>query len=218
MILELDRTWCVYKHTTPENKVYIGATGVNPIKRWNYGYGYRNSSFYEAIKIHGWNNIKHEIVRDCLTKDEAYELEKELIEQYKSTNREYGFNIAVGGHGSTGVQISEETREKLVKSHLGKSVPHTEEWNRKIAESNKGKKKPHAGVPRSEECIRKMREAKSKPVVQYTDNMLKVHEYSSIREASLVTGIKNQNISACCLGKTKTAGGYVWKYRNKTEE
>jgi len=40
-----------------------------------------------------------------------------------------------------------------------------------------------------------------------------IKEYPSIREAQRMTGIKNQNIVTCCQGKTKTAGGFEWKYK-----
>lgn len=41
--------------------------------------------------------------------------------------------------------------------------------------------------------------------------------YKSIAEAANKTGIKTQNISACCLGKyrCKSAGGFIWKYIEK---
>ena len=36
--------------------------------------------------------------------------------------------------------------------------------------------------------------------------------FPSTREAERVTGINHSNISACCLGKYKSAGGYIWRY------
>ena len=36
--------------------------------------------------------------------------------------------------------------------------------------------------------------------------------FPSTREAERVTGINQGNISKCCLGKYKSAGGYVWRY------
>lgn len=36
--------------------------------------------------------------------------------------------------------------------------------------------------------------------------------FPSTNEAWRVTGIAYQNISSCCNGKRKSAGGYVWKY------
>lgn len=36
--------------------------------------------------------------------------------------------------------------------------------------------------------------------------------YSSTQQAQRETGIYRSNISSCCLGKSKTAGGYHWKF------
>ena len=36
--------------------------------------------------------------------------------------------------------------------------------------------------------------------------------FPSLMEAKRVTGIDKSHISACCLGKLKSAGGYIWKY------
>ena len=36
--------------------------------------------------------------------------------------------------------------------------------------------------------------------------------FPSTHEAERVTRIAYQSISSCCLGKRKSAGGYVWKY------
>ena len=36
--------------------------------------------------------------------------------------------------------------------------------------------------------------------------------FPSLMEAERVTGIDDGNISKCCLGKLKSAGGYVWKH------
>ena len=36
--------------------------------------------------------------------------------------------------------------------------------------------------------------------------------YKSLAEAKRLTSISDSNISQCCLGRQKTAGGYHWKY------
>ena len=36
--------------------------------------------------------------------------------------------------------------------------------------------------------------------------------FPSLAEAERVTGIADGSISACCRGKLKSAGGYIWKY------
>ena len=112
------KKYIIYKHTTPSNKIYIGITSRNPIKRWNNGNGYRkNIHFFRAIVKYGWNNIKHEILYTDLTEKEAKTKEIELIAQYNSTNINFGYNITKGG--DTRASMSEETRLKMISKLKG---------------------------------------------------------------------------------------------------
>lgn len=54
--------------------------------------------------------------------------------------------------------------------------------------------------------------AKSKPVYQYTKDGSFIRSYPSTKEIERQTGIHNGSISHCCLGKRKSAGGYVWSF------
>lgn len=56
---------------------------------------------------------------------------------------------------------------------------------------------------------------KRTPVIQKSLDGDFICEYESLNEAGRVVGIKSGNIYACCHGKAKTAGGYVWEYANK---
>ena len=91
--------WCVYKHTSPSNKVYIGITGRNPELRWGNGINYKKSpKFWNAIKKYGWNNITHEIIEKNLTQEEATLAEQKWITYYDSYNN--GYNATSGGEKS----------------------------------------------------------------------------------------------------------------------
>lgn len=48
-------------------------------------------------------------------------------------------------------------------------------------------------------------------VIQYSKSGDIIREWKCIKEAIRSTGV--WNISACCKGKLKTAGGYVWAYK-----
>lgn len=103
----IDEKWTLYLHTVPKelsgydyDKHYIGITTKNINERWGKnGSGYRKQIFYNAILKYGWENIRHEILFENLTKEEAFSLEKEYIKKYKSNIKPYGYNIASGGHG-----------------------------------------------------------------------------------------------------------------------
>lgn len=123
-----EKTFCVYKHTSPNGKVYVGITSKkNPAYRWGKdGSGYQeNSYFWRAIQKHGWNNFKHEILYEGLTEEDACEKEKELINLYESTNRNKGYNISTGGEGpGSGVKMSEERKQQLRERWTGEGNPN----------------------------------------------------------------------------------------------
>lgn len=50
----------------------------------------------------------------------------------------------------------------------------------------------------------------SKAVLQLTREGIVIAEHHSGKHACRVTGIESERISACCLGKKETAGGFVW--------
>lgn len=90
--------YCVYKHTCPNGKVYIGITSLEPEKRWNKGRGYSNNyHFFNAIIKYGWDNIDHSILHRDLPQSVAQSIEAQLIAQYHSNNPQYGYNCTVGG-------------------------------------------------------------------------------------------------------------------------
>ena len=83
----------VYLLTFPNEKVYVGITSQDEKTRWNNGEGYiENQVMYNDILKYGWINIKKNILYRDLTFEEAREKEKELIINYKSHLRKYGYN------------------------------------------------------------------------------------------------------------------------------
>ena len=52
-------------------------------------------------------------------------------------------------------------------------------------------------------------------VVQYSKDGKKVNEYNSITEAARITNIIRTGIGNCLKGWSKSAGGYLWKYKER---
>jgi len=115
-----ERCYTVYMHICKISlKTYIGITRTKPEVRWKNGKGYiDNEYFTRAINKHGWNEgFEHIILFENKTKTEAEKLEILFIKVLLSSNRDYGYNISLGGN-SIG-KHSEETRQKLSESHIG---------------------------------------------------------------------------------------------------
>ena len=150
------KLFVVYKHTSPNGKVYIGITSQNPIERWRGGKGYKtNPHFWNAIVKYGWDNFKHEILFTDLTKEEAEQKEIELIAFYKSNCSEFGYNISSGGHlQRVGFKIDKKTRLKISKSLKGKCT-----GNKNPMYGRCGARNPFYGKHHTDETKQKLRVA-----------------------------------------------------------
>ncbi len=208
----------IYMHTSPDGRVYIGQTSQNLKKRWKCGFGYKhNDYFFANIIKYGWDNFKHEILFDGLTKEEACAKESELISLYKSNDADYGFNVSDGGAGRTGSgkKVYCVETNKLYKTA-------------KQAEKETGINRTHIGG-----CCRKERltaggfhwcfepDIESESVRKRKTNTYKKGKiqcietgsiYENCIEAQRETGVNASNINRACNGTRKSAGNFHWKY------
>lgn len=51
-------------------------------------------------------------------------------------------------------------------------------------------------------------------VLQFDKNKKLIQNFISVSEASRLTGVNLSNISQCCEGHRKTAGGFIWEYQD----
>lgn len=210
----MKENFTVYKHVSPSGKCYIGITSQLAEDRWGYnGYNYlivlkngrlKHPYFAQAILKYGWDNIKHEILHENLSKVEACKLEQEYILKYKALGLSY--NITNGGEGVWGFHFSEEQRRKLSKSHKGKK--QSSETIAKRVAKNTGKTRTDAQKAKT-----------SKTVCQYSVDGEFIASYFGVREAERHTGINSAHIGDCCNHKPyrRTAGGYKWEWKQESD-
>ena len=53
-----------------------------------------------------------------------------------------------------------------------------------------------------------------KPIIQYDKEGNFIKEWECANDVERVLGISNKHIGSVCLGKRKSCGGYIWKYKN----
>lgn len=91
----------IYKITNKiNNKVYIGQS-KNISRRWrehkrHYKNKNNSSVLYKAIRKYGLENFLFEIIELC-DESKLDELEIKYIANYKSNNKNYGYNLTEGG-------------------------------------------------------------------------------------------------------------------------
>ena len=221
--------YIVYQHKNKINeKVYIGITSQKPEQRWgSQGCNYKSSPhFYSAIQKYGWDNFEHNILFTELTKEQACLKEQELIKEYNSMNREFGYNSTSGGDIFT---MNEETKQKISQAMMGNQNnlghPCSEEKKKKISNAQKGREfteehkqklseaAKNRHVPCSEEKKQILKEKSHKKPV-YCEELDKIFE--SVQECGRQLGIPATNISKLCNGRGKTLKGYHLRYYNDT--
>lgn len=158
----------IYKITNiKNNKIYIGKTQQSIKKRWNKhilcARKKINRYLYDAMNYYGYENFIIEEIDKANNKEELDKLEKQYISKYKSSDREFGYNMTEGGDGGSmsdeSIKKAKETRlknnggvwqtkEALKKSANGirnfyKNNPHrpaySDEWKENISKSVKHK-------------------------------------------------------------------------------
>jgi hypothetical protein len=124
---------------------------------------------------------------------------KRNVENYKISSRVY-----------------ERLRIKFIKKITGikkpKSGARKVTWGDKISKSLKGLPKPE-GFGLKITKARKGVMVNNKVINQYNLDGSFIKEWVSQTEASKALNIHYGSISSCCLGKTKSAGKYIWKFK-----
>lgn len=190
--------FCLYIHTTPSGKKYVGITSQRPKVRWHNGKGYRSSYFARAINKYGWENIKHEIVATDLTKEDAIRLEREYIRMLDTTNRSKGYNRSFGG------EVPANDMADCDEYRLRQSMTSHRKWT-------ENRVRPNHGIP-----PRKKENKYRKKVYQYDKdwNLIAIHE--SVAECANAIGVTRTPVSEACNGKARTCGGFYLRFENES--
>lgn len=149
------------------------------------------------------------------------------------------FNICKIAGSCIGISKSEEFKKKISILTKGVNNPtygkeRTLQWRKNISNANKGQvawNKGKKGIY-SEDTINKMRihaekrkfskETRKKisdkakiPIYQYDKLMNFIKEWDSTKEASKKLYIPSSNICIVLKGINKTAGKFIWRYKNE---
>lgn len=210
-------------------KQYIGQTVRDPELRWNEHNKYKiNTTISNALKKYGIENFHFEVIDESASDiDELNDLEEFYISFY-NTFKGRGYNMTSGGEGFT---ISEETKKKMSDSRRG--VIKSNSHKKKISESHKGKtfsteskqKMSESGKVKifsksHKQNISNAHKGKSGMLGHASKKVVQIDKITgkeiacwfSTNEVSKILNIQQSNISKCCNGKYKSAGGYIWRY------
>lgn len=205
----------VYKITSPSKRTYIGQS-IDIENRWIKYKNINNSKvqqkLYRSFIKYGIDNHMFEILEECSI-DELDNTEIKWINHFK-TNKT-GLNILEGGGNSRkGVKHTNETKQKMSESHLGKQ--DTEQTKNKKSQSAKGKIKNETHRTNlSKSCS----EAFGRPVIQKSLNGEFIKEWDTGKQAAVELNLSYTSINNCCRRKEINpikytySQGFIFEYK-----
>lgn len=137
------KKYWVYIHITPDGMVYVGRSGAKYIsQRWTPS-SYKRTSLEPHIKKWGWENIKHEIIKDNLSKEDSYKLEDELIKMYQEKgvciNKQQSGGLQCDGKRKEYRNKNKEKINNQIKDYYNKHKEELKEYNRNYYKTHKEK-------------------------------------------------------------------------------
>lgn len=185
----------VYVHLTKDwDPLYVGITNTkSSFERWGVnGKGYKGQYFELGIKELGWANMLHITLAAGLSKEEAAQMERDLIKRL-GTEYPNGYNMSGGGEGVEGFETSDWTRAKQSFSHMG------------LHQSKASKKKISIGLRGNDNAAKRVMCVETGEI------------YDSAQAAEDATGISRKSIGKAVNGQQKKAGGFTWKFTESDE-
>lgn len=179
---------CIYAVTNKlNNKIYIGQS-IDVERRWlQHRYGKGNIILRNAINKYGIDNFNFEILESI---DTSNKTKNDIILLLTELEQKW-FDIKKPFLKENGYNIQKTSKPNLTPNkdkNFGEKIS-------KIKIDNN-----HTG----------------KLVIQYNLNGEFVKKWKSAAEIERNLGFHAENISACCLGKSKKSNNFIWKFNDYT--
>jgi len=217
--MKMNQNYIIYRvKNIWTNQVYIGAT-TNSMKQRRLDHEER-AKRGEKGKLHkalaSWTNaFVWTQIDTANTIDELAQKEKEYIMQYDSKNK--GYNSDAGGGLQKTVYQYAVADGSLIGTYacLEDAANSVDASRTCISSASAGPNKTCKGFLWSYSPTAPMgkKDERRKGVVQMDLNHIIVSEYTSVAEASRVSGLSKTCIARCCRQERAQSGGFIWKYK-----
>ena len=222
----------IYKITNSKGKIYIGQS---------VDLGRRQSTYsklqdckgqprlYNSLVKYGFSEHIFEVVEQCGV--EGLNTRERYWQDFYDVLGKEGLNCRLTGTADRSGYVSKEsTKKRINKLKQFYSTEQGAEVKAKIVANRKAFNQTPEGIKMLADKAAKTDysnfqkrktsntdwEARSvkrrKAVCQYEKNGTFIKKWDSIKDAGETLLISRGNITTCCKGKVKSAGGFIWKF------
>lgn len=148
-----------------------------------------------------------------LNESESFTIEEDMIQKIGRRDLKRGplRNLSNGGEGNGNRKFTEEHRKNLSASKKGVVTENLKNHLANLHKKLKGNKHT-LGLKFSQDTKNKMIASRIKPILKISLDGTILEEFSSIKEAIEKTNINPKTV---LRGIGKTAGGFIWAYKDK---
>lgn len=211
----------IYKITNPKGKIYIGQS--SNIEKRKVSYSKLNCKtqikLYNSLVKYGFLSHIFEIVEEC----EVVEL------NIRERHWQDFYNVI----SEQGLNCKLQSTSELRAVHSQESIAKGSAKHRAFLQTAEGKESRARGVVNTDYSSFQVRRVANtdyvlrsqnmnyhkrsekfwKALIQFKKDGTFIREWTSGKEASNILKINRGSICSCCKGKAKSAGGFIWKYR-----
>jgi len=233
---------CIYKiENLKTNEIYVGSALDFQKRKWVHQHKLRKNKHHSPILQNSWNkhgeeNFKFLIIEEVENKYDLIKREQFYID---TLNPKYNCSKIAGS--PLGVKHTLASRINMSNAHLGKKLSKESIKKRTLKQSGinhpfYGKKRSlidrkkisdgikryysNGGVSKSkgrkvpDKVKRKISEKLMLPILQFDKKEEFIREWKGSTEAAKKLKLHSTGINACCNGKLKSSGGFIWKFKN----
>ena len=216
----------IYTLSCPESRLvrYVGKSD-NPHKRYQRHMegvdGTKNSSWIISLKNKGLKPVMEIVDKVPYCDWELHEI------RYINLFKAMGANLNNLQSGGSRPKDHKESIAKRIKTKSNKPYVLSDKQKdnveklvarmKKCGPWNKGKRYTVdlTDEQRLKKSIAQTGRHQSKPVLQYDLNGVFIKEWTGAYQAYKTLGISFKNISSNCKGRYKSAGGFIWKFKEE---
>lgn len=201
----------IHKGTSQENKMYYAM--------WCMINGLGNQKRH-ATSSRIYNRLKTELT--VIRSKDRYDNRK-AIEQYDQEGK-YIQTFDSPKTASVTLNISKGSIENCARGECKTAGGFNWRYKgsskqiEKITKKKAGVKKGNTAWSKGLKFTPGSRNMEYRRVLKYTVEGIFIHEYGTVNLAAQSVNISRGAIENCCLGKSKTAGGYNWKYQGSSKQ
>lgn len=207
----------IYKIVSPTGKVYIGQSIDTERRLQEYVNSNKSKGqpkLHRSLVKYGFSEHIFEVIEECSV--EELNTRERYWQEYYDVLKE-GLNCLLTKAGNRSGKMSKESIARRVASTDFADLKRLEKIKNNTDYAARTANTDYTSFQDKRVAntdYKAIAEKNKKPLLQFSKDGIFIGKWTSVKEAGETLHISRGNISSCCTGVLKSAGGFIWRYVN----